>query len=498
MAAWRGIFGALGLVAVMAVQRRQNVWGNLRGMGWLGWLFIVQSAAGMIFYLSALTHTSVANVAVIYATAPFLAAALGWAVLREKPSTSSIIASLTALVGVAFMVGFGHPGGLSGDLLALGMTWSMASTMVVARHYREIPILLTACIASLLSGLFAWPFGAPFTVSGHELLLLALFGIVNFAIGLPLFTFGARVLPAIETALIGAVDAPLAPLWVWLFFSRNPRHEHADRRHHRVCRRRYSPDRRRGHRNQRSSPSGDPMTTRRHFLTAAGLFAAGATIAGTTIARAQQSCAVFTKETQAATTPEQALARLKEGNARVLAGQTIHCNVLAQIKDTAQGQAPFAAVLGCMDSRVAPELVFDQRIGDIFSVRIAGNFVNTDILGSLEYATKVAGAKLIVVLGHSECGAVKGAIDNVELGNLTAALENIRPAVLEIAAAESEREHTSKDKQFVQHVADRNAKDAAAMLVGRSNVLAALVKDHKLKIVSAMHDVGTGTVTWLT
>lgn len=234
------------------------------------------------------------------------------------------------------------------------------------------------------------------------------------------------------------------------------------------------------------------MTTRRHFLTAAGLFAAGATVA-----RAQQSCAVSTKETQSATTPDQALMRLKEGNTRVLSGKTLECNELAQIKDTARGQAPFAAVLACMDSRVAPELVFDQRIGDIFSIRIAGNFVNTDILGSFEYATKVAGAKLIVVLGHSDCGAVKGAIDNVELGNLTAALENIRPAVIEIAASEGDHEHTSKDKHFVQLVAERNARDAAAMLISRSSVMAALVKEGKLKIVPAMHDIATGAVTWL-
>ena len=142
--------------------------------------------------------------------------------MREKPTTSSIIASLAALAGVALMVGFGTRGGLTGDLLALGMTWSMASTMVIARNYPDIPILLTACISSLLSGLLAWPFGAPLAVTGHELLLLALFGIVNFAIGLPLFTYGAKLLPAIETALIGAVDAPLAPFWVWLAFGEVP------------------------------------------------------------------------------------------------------------------------------------------------------------------------------------------------------------------------------------------------------------------------------------
>jgi drug/metabolite transporter (DMT)-like permease len=222
MCAWRGMFGAIGLAAAMAVLREKDVLGSLRRMGWLGWLFVIQSGAGMIFYLSALTRTSVANVAVIYATAPFLAAALGWVVLREKPTHSSVVASVVALLGVAFMVGFGRRGGLSGDLLALGMTWTMASTMVAARHYRDIPILLTACISSLLSGLVCWPFGTPRAVTGHELLLLAVFGTVNFAIALPMFTIGARLLPPIETALIGAVDAPLAPLWVWLAFNETP------------------------------------------------------------------------------------------------------------------------------------------------------------------------------------------------------------------------------------------------------------------------------------
>src|SRR5271168_3290401 len=232
------------------------------------------------------------------------------------------------------------------------------------------------------------------------------------------------------------------------------------------------------------------MTTRRRFLTATGLF-----VAGTALARADESCAVFTKATQSATSAAQALALLKEGNARFLAGRTIHCDLMVQVKDTANAQAPFAAILGCMDSRVPPELVFDRRIGDIFSVRIAGNFVNTDILGSLEYATQVAGSKLIVVLGHSDCGAIKGAVDDVKLGNLTATLANIRPAVSKIAAVEGE--HTSKDKKFVQLVANQNAKDAAAMLTSRSEVLATLVKEGKLKIVPAMHDVSTGAVTWL-
>ncbi|HEY0799569.1 MAG TPA: carbonic anhydrase [Steroidobacteraceae bacterium] len=231
------------------------------------------------------------------------------------------------------------------------------------------------------------------------------------------------------------------------------------------------------------------MTTRRGFLTTVGMLASGAVSA-----QGQQACIVFTKATQSATTPEQALARLKEGNTRFLTGRTIHCDLQAQVKDTASGQAPFAAVLGCMDSRVPPELVFDQRLGDIFAVRIAGNFVNTDIVGSLEYATKVAGAKLIVVLGHSDCGAIKGAIDDVQLGHLTSALAKIRPVVKEVTDIEGARD--SKNKKFVQNVADRNAKDSAAALTMHSPVLAALVADGRLNIVSAMHDVSTGAVSW--
>ena len=232
------------------------------------------------------------------------------------------------------------------------------------------------------------------------------------------------------------------------------------------------------------------MTTRRAFLAATSLLLSSATIS-----RAEDACAVFTKATQAATTSADALRLLKAGNARFVAGQTVNCDVRRQVKETAQGQAPFAAILGCMDSRVAPELVFDQRIGDIFSVRVAGNFVNTDILGSLEYATQVAGAKLIVVLGHTDCGAIKGAIDDVKLGNLTDTLANIRPAVLEVGGGSGDQ--SSKNKKFVQSVAEQNVKDAAAALMTRSSVIASLVSDHKLKIASAIHDVSTGVVGWL-
>jgi carbonic anhydrase len=231
-------------------------------------------------------------------------------------------------------------------------------------------------------------------------------------------------------------------------------------------------------------------TTRRNVLAATGLI-----LGASPLAYSADACSVFTPARQAATTPELALARLKAGNARFVAGRTENCDLRAQVHETAKGQAPFAAILGCMDSRVPPELVFDQRIGDIFAVRIAGNFVNLDIVGSLEYATQVAGAKLVVVLGHTDCGAVKGAIDDVKLGNLTATLANIQPSVAEVAAHTGRS--TSADKKFLQAVTRQNARDALRSLGEHSEVLTALVAAGRLAIVAAIHDVSTGTVTWL-
>ncbi len=222
MSAWRGLFGAAGIAVILTAVRRYDGWRALRLMGWRGWAFVLQSALGMIFYLAALCHTSVANVAVIYATTPLLGAGMSWVFLRESPARSAVLGAALALVGVSIMVGFAGGGGLLGDLLALGMTLSMAVATVVARNFPEIPIMETACLSSLLSGLLCWPFGTPLVVTGHELGLLAAFGIVNFAIGLPLFTLGARLLPVIETSLIGSLDAPLAPLWVWLAFNETP------------------------------------------------------------------------------------------------------------------------------------------------------------------------------------------------------------------------------------------------------------------------------------
>lgn len=220
-----------------------------------------------------------------------------------------------------------------------------------------------------------------------------------------------------------------------------------------------------------------------------------AVTAGTLAARAlaRNDCVVFTRETQAAVTPDAALKRLQEGNARFVAGETIHCDLRQQVRETATGQAPFAAVVGCIDSRVPPELVFDQRIGDIFAARVAGNIVNDDILGSLEFATQLAGAKLIVVLGHSECGAVKGAVDDAKLGHLTGLLAQIRPA---LAGVQYRGVPSSKDKALVQRVAERNVYDTVKKLA-RAPVLAGQVGEGRLLIVGAMHDVGTGKISWL-
>lgn len=192
-------------------------------------------------------------------------------------------------------------------------------------------------------------------------------------------------------------------------------------------------------------------------------------------------------------TPDAAMKRLVDGNARFVAGKTVNCDLMRQVKDTATQQSPIAVVVGCIDSRVPPQLVFDQRLGDIFSARIAGNFVNTDILGSLEFATAAAGSKLIVVLGHTECGAVKGAVDDVKLGNLTAMLGNIRPSLTKLNYVGVP---SSKNKELVQKVADQNAKDAAAMIMDKSPVIADLIKAGKVKIVPAMHDIGTGKISF--
>ncbi|HTO88976.1 MAG TPA: carbonic anhydrase family protein [Thermoanaerobaculia bacterium] len=200
---------------------------------------------------------------------------------------------------------------------------------------------------------------------------------------------------------------------------------------------------------------------------------------------------VQTKESQAAMTPSKALDALKAGNARFLAGKGERRDLKAQVAATASGQYPFAAILSCMDSRASAELVLDQGIGDIFSIRVAGNIVDTDDLGSLEYAVAAAGAKLIVVMGHTSCGAVKGAIDDVKLGNLTELLAKIQPAVHAAGPG------TSKDKAYVTKVAEQNVRLVMKEIRSRSAVIAPLLSSGKVGMAGAIYDVETGRVAFL-
>ncbi|MGA1773219.1 MAG: carbonic anhydrase family protein [Flavobacteriaceae bacterium] len=204
-----------------------------------------------------------------------------------------------------------------------------------------------------------------------------------------------------------------------------------------------------------------------------------------------------TAESQSQMTPEKALELLKEGNQRFLRGTPRERKLNQQVIETACGQYPFASIIGCIDSRVPTSLIFDQGIGSLFSARVAGNIVNDDILGSLEFACKLAGAKLVVVLGHTSCGAVKGACDQAELGNLTALLSKINPAVLAVTEPENPEERTSKNAAFVDAVALENVRLTVQNVRTYSNVLRSMEKEGAIKIIGAMYDVTTGEVKFL-
>ena len=198
------------------------------------------------------------------------------------------------------------------------------------------------------------------------------------------------------------------------------------------------------------------------------------------------------KELQASITPRKALEILKEGNNRFINNLKAHRNLLEQVNETRDGQWPFATILSCIDSRTSAELIFDQGLGDVFSVRIAGNIVNTDILGSMEFACKVAGSKLIVVLGHTKCGAVKGACDHVEMGNLTELLSKIQPAVYQEKTTSENR--NSGNSTFVENVAEINVKRNVKNIIERSFVLEQMIENGEIGIVGAMHNIETGEV----
>jgi carbonic anhydrase len=201
-----------------------------------------------------------------------------------------------------------------------------------------------------------------------------------------------------------------------------------------------------------------------------------------------------TKETQMSLTPEKALAILKEGNERFIHNLKANRNLLQQVNETSAGQFPFATILSCIDSRTSAELIFDQGLGDVFSIRIAGNILNEDILGSMEFATKLAGTKIIIVLGHTKCGAIAGACNHVELGNLTTLLSKIQPAIDQETATKENR--TGTNAAFVKNVTALNVKLTIERIRKESPVVAELEKEGKIKIIGAMYDVETGKVTF--
>lgn len=200
----------------------------------------------------------------------------------------------------------------------------------------------------------------------------------------------------------------------------------------------------------------------------------------------------LTKEMQSAITPLLALNLLKDGNRRFVSNLKINRNLLQQANETSDGQHPFAVILSCIDSRTSAELIFDQGLGDIFSVRIAGNIINDDILGSMEFGCKVAGAKIIVVLGHTKCGAVKGACDNVELGNLTGLIAKIKPAVDgELTTVDN---RNSGNASFVENVAVLNVELSVKNILLKSPIIAEKVKNEEISVLGGMHDISTGKV----
>ena len=202
----------------------------------------------------------------------------------------------------------------------------------------------------------------------------------------------------------------------------------------------------------------------------------------------------FCKQQQDMITPQEALNILKEGNKRFINNLKYNRNLLEQVNSTRDGQWPFAVVLSCIDSRTSAELIFDQGLGDIFSIRIAGNIVNNDILGSMEFACKVAGSKIIVVLGHTKCGAVKGACDEVKMGHLSGLLSKISPAILQ--ETETVYNRNSSNSDFVENVSTINVKRTVQEILDRSDIINQLVNEGKIGIIGAMYDVTTGQVNF--
>ncbi|HEX8144190.1 MAG TPA: carbonic anhydrase [Pyrinomonadaceae bacterium] len=202
-----------------------------------------------------------------------------------------------------------------------------------------------------------------------------------------------------------------------------------------------------------------------------------------------------TKETQTTTTPQMALQFLREGNYRFINNLKAHRNLLQQVNETRDGQFPFATILSCIDSRTGAELIFDQGLGDIFSIRLAGNVVSDAVLGSMEFACKLAGSKLVVVLGHTKCGAINGACDGVQLGNLTTLLNLIQPSVYLERTVEQQR--TSSNPEFVNKVTRIHVRRSVESIIERSIVLREMIEKEQIGLIGAIYDVKTGAVEFL-
>ena len=203
-----------------------------------------------------------------------------------------------------------------------------------------------------------------------------------------------------------------------------------------------------------------------------------------------------TKKTQSQMTPVSSIQELISGNKRFITKNKLERDLMKQVKETSKGQYPHSTILSCIDSRVSSELIFDQGIGDIFNVRIAGNIVNEDVLGSMEFACKLAGTKLIVVIGHTACGAVKGACDHARLGNLTTLIKKIEPAVAAVIDPKEEALRNSGNINFVNEVAKKNVLITIDNILAKSEVLAEMVQKGGIKIIGGMYDVNTGIVNF--
>lgn len=219
---WRGLFGGIAIAAFAILTERDGLLQQIKSLGKAGWMFVIISGVGMVFFITALKTTTVAHVSILYSVVPLLTAAIAWVAIGERPSRGAIVASVFSLLGVCIMVGLTTEGTWFGDLLAFGMTLCLAAMMIISRAVPDLPVLAAACLSAFVSAAIALPFSSPLSTQVDQWGWLIAFGVVNSALGLALFVVGSKRLPAIETALITAFDAPLAPLWVWLIFNEMP------------------------------------------------------------------------------------------------------------------------------------------------------------------------------------------------------------------------------------------------------------------------------------